>query len=331
MAPVCHRLAEDVLLYLVFGDVRQTLPLMDFCHFDAWYLSGYAPKCNAEMYGKESAEQIVLKSNPHVPIVSYSVASSVIEPLQEVGVDVVKSPTQNLKKKKCLRGVLSSDTKKSQYATRKKLQKKVDDVVIIGGGIAGLSCAYAFRDAGARVTIIDNHAPNAASKIPTAQVTRGIPDLQQPLGALRFLAFDRAKRFYQEHMGESILSEGSLHVLDGFRARQAHERSGNILWHKAGARILNSDLASSLAGISIANTALYWRDSLHLDVASLFKHFASFPMIDQHVTAIKQASNHWKIFSDDELLLEAPHVIFASGNGLPDMLKNLDVVLPFCT
>lgn len=76
---------------LILGDARQTLP--DWPHrADAWFLDGFSPAKNPEMWGEALMEQVARHTAPGGSFATYTAAGHVRRALAAAGFDVARQP-----------------------------------------------------------------------------------------------------------------------------------------------------------------------------------------------------------------------------------------------
>lgn len=80
----------DVRLEIIPGDARETLPLWDG-KADAWFLDGFSPAKNPEMWGAELMAAVGRHTKPEGTVATYSAAGHVRQSLANVGFDVMKA------------------------------------------------------------------------------------------------------------------------------------------------------------------------------------------------------------------------------------------------
>lgn len=98
-APILARLAEgdrviqtdDLELNLVIGDARDTLPVWAE-KADAWFLDGFSPAKNPELWEPALLEQVARCTNPGGTAATYSAAGHVRAALAEAGFSVERRP-----------------------------------------------------------------------------------------------------------------------------------------------------------------------------------------------------------------------------------------------
>lgn len=79
----------QIELQIVVGDVRDCLPQTDLSA-DAWYLDGFSPAKNPEMWGPDLMAQVAVHTKTGGTLATYTAAGHVRRALSEVGFDVVR-------------------------------------------------------------------------------------------------------------------------------------------------------------------------------------------------------------------------------------------------
>ena len=155
----CYRFHfDETSLDLWFGDVAENLPqLGDYMNskIDAWFLDGFAPSRNPDMWNEQLYQQMFRFTKPQGTFATFTAASAVRKGLENVGFDITKRKGFG-KKRECLSGqkthekltALSAPWFHSQPANLNE-----QDIAIIGGGIASLCTAISLLKRGAKITI----------------------------------------------------------------------------------------------------------------------------------------------------------------------------------
>ena len=130
-----------VVLTLLVGDALDCLSSLD-AQIDAWFLDGFAPAKNPEMWQPELFTQLARLSAPGTTLATFSSAGDVRRGLKEVGFVVKRIPGFG-HKWESLQGRFAGDPTQSAkpwYArpTFKPAQRKA---LIIGAGLAGCASA----------------------------------------------------------------------------------------------------------------------------------------------------------------------------------------------
>ncbi|EYD73366.1 tRNA (5-methylaminomethyl-2-thiouridine)(34)-methyltransferase MnmD [Limimaricola hongkongensis] len=89
--PGPHVFDGAVTLEIVIGDARQTLPAHEG-RADAWFLDGFAPAKNPELWGDALMAEIAAHTAPGGTAASYTAAGHVRRALAAAGLEVARAP-----------------------------------------------------------------------------------------------------------------------------------------------------------------------------------------------------------------------------------------------
>lgn len=87
----------DLAFTLVEGDARQTLPVWPQ-RADAWFLDGFSPAKNPELWGADLMAQVAAHTAPGGSAASYTAAGHVRRALAEAGFEVTRRPGHGRKR-----------------------------------------------------------------------------------------------------------------------------------------------------------------------------------------------------------------------------------------
>lgn len=76
---------------LILGDARQTLPRWE-TRADAWFLDGFAPAKNPELWDPTLLDQVARHTNPSGSFATYTAAGAVRQALDAAGFEVTRVP-----------------------------------------------------------------------------------------------------------------------------------------------------------------------------------------------------------------------------------------------
>lgn len=178
-----------VSLLLLFGDIKEILPKLDVTHcrgVDAWYLDGFAPSKNPDMWHDDVFKAMADKSAVGAKLATFTAAGFVRRGLQAQGFHMQKTDGFG-RKRECLVGefkgvdINSPDPQGDEtYLSKEDDQtlqthhqipeknEKPQTVAVIGAGFAGAFTAYTLKKAGIDITVISTDDRHMASKVPTA-------------------------------------------------------------------------------------------------------------------------------------------------------------------
>ncbi len=87
----CFSPGGDISLRVHFGDANLVLPTLSL-NVAAWYLDGFAPSRNPELWGLELLKEVRRNTAPNGTFATYTVAGWVRRNLESAGFDVSKAP-----------------------------------------------------------------------------------------------------------------------------------------------------------------------------------------------------------------------------------------------
>lgn len=89
--PNCPLIRDDLEMHLIVGDARATLPAWDG-RADAWFLDGFSPAKNPELWGAELMGQVGRHTATGGSFATYTAAGDVRRALVAAGFDVARVP-----------------------------------------------------------------------------------------------------------------------------------------------------------------------------------------------------------------------------------------------
>lgn len=208
----CHRLSfpEDRFsLDLWLGDAYDVFPVIEkTASVNAWFLDGFAPSCNPDMWEENVLNNIVRLSEIGTTFASFSVAGVLKRGLKNHGISISR-PRGFKHKREMLKAIWkpAEETESSliQEITQKKTEQDTEtnikprQIAVIGAGIAGLSTAWAFAQRGHQVMIYDQSAPlSGGSGNPLALLNPKLCPVEQSGEHLMTLAWQHALNHYQK-------------------------------------------------------------------------------------------------------------------------------------
>ncbi|RJX67470.1 bifunctional tRNA (5-methylaminomethyl-2-thiouridine)(34)-methyltransferase MnmD/FAD-dependent 5-carboxymethylaminomethyl-2-thiouridine(34) oxidoreductase MnmC [Vibrio sinensis] len=170
--PECHRivLADGAItLDLWFGDIKDCMPMVPVPEqglIDAWFLDGFAPSKNPEMWNQDLFNNMATLAKKECSCATFTAAGFVRRGLIEAGFDMKKVKGFGTKRE-MIAGQFNQREMKSNikpwFACTPSSSH--DDIAIIGGGIASATLAKTLVRRGQRVTLYcqDEQAAQGAS------------------------------------------------------------------------------------------------------------------------------------------------------------------------
>lgn len=148
---------QGVTLQLGLGDIADLLPGL-LAQVDAFYLDGFAPAKNPDMWDEGLLSRLNRLAAPDATVATWSVARSVRDGLTQAGFIVERAPGFAGKRDKI----------RARYAPRYTPEPQAGGLgptvppehrhaIVLGAGLAGCSAAWALCRQGWRVTLLDQH------------------------------------------------------------------------------------------------------------------------------------------------------------------------------
>lgn len=306
-----------VFIDVAIMEVLTALKAWDGCA-NAWFLDGFSPATNPQMWRPDVLEQIAAHSAPGAMVATFTVAGAVRRGLAEQGFAVAKRPGFGRKRER-LEAVWPGPPQPTPSPPRPAR------VAIIGAGIAGACLARAFAQLGVAATVFDQSGPGAGgSGNPAALVT---PRLDLGDGASAHLyaqSFDHAVRAYGLEAPEAILDQGVLQLEIHPADQDRFDRIANLdLFEPEDLQRLDAAEASRHLGQDQDRGALMIRRALVLHPAAVLK--AWLPMLSAaKVANLSREAEGWALRDEDGAVIAmADCVCIAAGAGTSALAAGL--------
>ncbi|CDZ78307.1 tRNA 5-methylaminomethyl-2-thiouridine biosynthesis bifunctional protein MnmC [Legionella massiliensis] len=299
LTPGYHRLqfaGGRVNLTLMLGEANDCYRQMLLCgdaklesqlrsHFvDAWYLDGFSPAKNQQMWSSDLVETIALLSKPGTSLATYSAASLVKTHLEDSGFlvkkmkgfgpkrDMVVAEFQELTTFSKKRRTTPWHTSKTSYKTKK--------AIVLGAGLAGCYTAHSLAKRGWQVVLLDENSKvgQGASGNRQAVLYPMFSAYRSPLSAFMLSAFQFASRAYKTLLASEPIGELSGILQLAFDAKECQSQDSLYQWLTAYpelAAYVNAQEASSIAGIKLDVGGLFIQDSGWINSVNLCELLAN--------------------------------------------------------
>jgi len=271
-----HRLwlNERVSLTLVFDDVNNALPeLVALRGVDAWFLDGFAPAKNPQMWTEVLFSEMARLSNEGTTAATFTAAGAVRRGLEAAGFSVEKKRGYGRKR----------DMTVARFHGKERPfgKSRPQKVAIIGGGLAGTSCAYVLGKQGYAVTLFEKGRSLASGASGNAMGLYN-PRFTAQRGAESDFyagAFALAVRTLEEITQQHDIAFhkcGALHLVNSpEKEKRFRMLCGNWGWHEDHLRYLAPQEVSAQAGIVLDQDALFLPDSGQVSPRALCEAYAA--------------------------------------------------------
>jgi len=333
----CYRFHfDETTLDLWFGDVAENLPqLGDYMNskIDAWFLDGFAPSKNPDMWNDQLYQQMFRFTKLQGTFATFTAASAVRKGLENAGFNIKKRKGFG-KKRECLSGqktqekltALSTSWFHSQPANLKE-----QDIAIIGGGVASLCTAISLVKRGAKITIYcedEQTALNASGNKQGAFYPQLSDDNERNI-RFYIYAFAYGHQFLQWAIQQQIKFE---HEFCGVALCAYNEKAESKL-NKIAELNLPSDLYQSLnqtelsekVGLPLPFGGGFIPQGAWLAPRQLVQHAFAFLekqgvqiKTSQKATELSQTENGWQITTAENETFCHEVVVLANGHKLTE-------------
>ncbi|MGE3477630.1 MAG: bifunctional tRNA (5-methylaminomethyl-2-thiouridine)(34)-methyltransferase MnmD/FAD-dependent 5-carboxymethylaminomethyl-2-thiouridine(34) oxidoreductase MnmC [Rhodospirillaceae bacterium] len=315
--------SAEVVLTLLYGDAKDMLGQLE-ARADAWFLDGFAPDKNPDMWSDDLFSQIARLSKDGASLATYSVAGTVRRSLDAAGFDVTRALGFGAKRemlKARFRGgagapSLQPPSLQPWFAHAPHASSR-GHAAIIGAGLSGAHAAAALARRGWRTTIIDRHDGLAAeaSGVPRAVMAPRLT--AAPAFDGRFYA--AAWRYALALLDGSHAHVGSLQLDGGSDGSRFEEIVASGVLPNAYAAHVDAAEASDIAGLTLKQGGLFfpqggWQQPREICAALT----APTEMrLGVEAATIAHIGGQWRIGdARGHLITEADAVILGNAHGM---------------
>ena len=345
LLPGEHRLLLDggrVRLDLWWEDA--TVVLLDLASrgeplVDAWYLDGFAPDRNPDMWSKALLDATAALSRPAATVATFSAAGHVRRKLAEAGFRVERAPGHG-RKRECLRGRLDAagaagtgEQPGQNWDLPAAGSARPETAIVLGGGLAGCAAAAALARRGIAVSLLERGAvAGAGSAMEQGIIYTRLSRRHSALADFALLSFQFATHFYRTLFANGELVTGDDGELCGSFQQSGNTRDRHALREAlAGledvAQVLDAGQASALLGVTQPREGFWFPGSGWLRPAALCRALLRHPGIQplEHAgkVSLEHTGSRWRAIAGGATLAEADCAIAAPGSGVRS-LQQLD-------
>lgn len=334
----CHRilLAEGTItLDLWFGDVNTLLPQLDASlnnQVDAWFLDGFAPSKNPDMWNDTLFNSMARMARPGGTFATFTAAGFVRRGLQQAGFEVAKIKGFGQKREMLTGARLQNHTSPSLPWYHRPAASHCDDVAIIGGGIVSALTALALLRRGAKVTLYCADAQPAQGASGNRQGAL-YPLLNGKSDALETFftsAFTFARRQYDQFVEQGVSFDhqwcGVSQLAFDDKSRGKIDKMLQIDWPKPLAQAMSREQLSALAGLDCAHDGIHYPaggwlcpSDLTLALMVLAQQNGMACHYQHELSQLERVNGQWQLhFQPPRETKQHATVVLATGHRLAD-------------
>lgn len=335
-----------VQLNLIIGDVNEDLERYPFSA-DCWYLDGFSPSKNTDMWQDSLFELMRRRSKPNATFSTFTAAGFVRRALKDKGFQVERVQGFG-PKREMLRGQLVSPYHATEFFseqlpkwaygdkglttqhTTNTLHTYDADAIVIGAGLAGITTAHALAQHGLKVLILERgeRAMSGASGQDQLALYAKLPSILNKES--RF--FSKSLLFSQRYLSELQTQypntpfwhpSGLLQLAwNDAECIRLEKLSRNTAYPESLLRAVSPEEASALCGLEIEMPGLWFEKSgwlnPHAYAQSLLSHKGIELRCNTRCLSIQQDPNHghWIIVTQDQMF-KTPSVVLACAYETP--------------
>ncbi|MGH1487156.1 MAG: bifunctional tRNA (5-methylaminomethyl-2-thiouridine)(34)-methyltransferase MnmD/FAD-dependent 5-carboxymethylaminomethyl-2-thiouridine(34) oxidoreductase MnmC [Cellvibrionaceae bacterium] len=327
---------------------------------NAWFLDGFAPSKNPEMWSKSLIETLSTLSAPNASFSTFTAAGIAKQNLSSAGFSIKKVPGFANKREMLIGQLIGKPNNNTpstinhsniKDATPWHVSKNYravpnkQSVAIVGAGLAGCHSAHALAKRGFSVTLIDKHphiAYEASGNPQGVLYAKLSADDRGTLGQFNLASLLYAQQFYkafwQEHPNAGQRC-GVLQLAYNSSSQKNHKAITESLPYSECIQQTDSHTASTVANITIGYPALYFPYCGWMEPAVLCQWLSKHPNItiqrETQVTELHQhklhqqgASSAWELkaklkagVKETLWIQKFDHVILANANDAAQLTQ----------
>lgn len=303
---------------------------------DAWFLDGFSPTKNPQMWSDELFDVVAKLSHNATTAATFSASALVKNGLKRAGFCIQKVAGFGRKRDmvKALYHATPPISRPEDYTYRGSFSPypipwsvhfpqplfHQRHAVIIGGGLAGCHSARALAERGWQVTLLERNRQLAqeASGNPQGVLYAKLSPLDEAQAAFNLASLQYAIHYYR-HYWDAIGSNcGVLQLAHKPSELELHQLLKQRFAHASQlVEFVDAERASKIAGVKLEQSGLYFPQAGWINPQKLCAELTDHPNIhviyQACVLALKQVDDDWQVSSDESVLAKAPVVIIANA------------------
>jgi len=318
-----HRLVLGggrVRLTLYFGEVLEAWAALDFTA-DAWFLDGFMPDCNPEMWHGNVIAEVANHSRTGTSMATFTNSADVRRDLSNAGFTVTESKGFG-RKQNMLSGQFDG-----KADSKERCRSGCSNVGVIGAGVSGCMLAANLAGRGFTVTLIDKADKSASGASGNSQgalyVKLGVDFNDQTELALSSLLF--AQRFYAQFQSNGWHPTGLIQLAHNASEADRQKRFlAKNHYPQSVVRAVDSNTASEIAGQPVPYSGLWYPSSGWLQPVEISSQLAAQPNVTHRygceVKQLEQTQKGWRVKACNGDTLDFDQIVLCAGAETPDII-----------
>lgn len=336
MHPGFQRLLLDggrVVLTLMIGDVLECLPQLD-AKVDTWFLDGFAPSKNPEMWTDALFAELARLSAPGATLATFTSAGFVRRGLIAAGFAVVRVKGFGHKREMLAGPYQAQQVQRAvPWFARPVLPTGERQAVVIGAGLAGCATAASLAARGWRVTLLERHDDVAreASGNPQGVLYLKLSAHGTALSRLIVAGFGHTRRLL-ERLQQGIDWDACGVLQLAFDAKEAERQSKlTTVFPDDLLHALVKDEAEARTGIGLPAGGLFYPNAGWVHPPALCRQLVQHPLIElrpyQEALSLSRQNDRWCVEGQNGVLAEAPVLVLACAAEIGRLLPEANLPL----
>ncbi|MGB4074976.1 bifunctional tRNA (5-methylaminomethyl-2-thiouridine)(34)-methyltransferase MnmD/FAD-dependent 5-carboxymethylaminomethyl-2-thiouridine(34) oxidoreductase MnmC [Pseudomonas sp.] len=322
-----------IVLTLLIGDALELFGQLD-TYVDAWFLDGFAPAKNPDMWTPELFAELARLSHASTTMGTFTSTGYVRRRLNDAGFKMKRVPGLG-KKWEVLKGAFigTTETAEKPWFARPPQPAGPRGALVIGAGLAGCATAASLAQRGWQVTLLERHNAIAqeASGNPQGVLYLKLSAHHTTLSRLIVSGFGHTRRLLERlHKGQDWDNCGVLQLV--FDAKEA-QRQAQLAAAFPADLLTNVDKsdAEAKAGIPLPAGGLFYPEAGWVHPPALCELLSQQPNIQlqlhQEALELRRDGDSWQAWNGEQLLASASVVVLASAAEIKGFNQSADLPL----
>ncbi|MGE1175731.1 bifunctional tRNA (5-methylaminomethyl-2-thiouridine)(34)-methyltransferase MnmD/FAD-dependent 5-carboxymethylaminomethyl-2-thiouridine(34) oxidoreductase MnmC [Pseudomonas sp. BW7P1] len=327
-----------VTLTLLIGDALEQLPQLDG-RIDAWFLDGFAPAKNPEMWTAELFAELARLAAPGSTISTFTSTGWVRRLLNAAGFKMKRTPGIG-HKWEILRGEFLGwpenvplPVADKPWFARPTPVTEDRRTLVIGAGLAGCATAASLAARGWQVSLLERHAAVAqeASGNPQGVLYLKLSAHGTALSQLIVSGFGYTRRLLESlQRGTDWDDCGVLQLAFNEKERERQAQLAAVFPEDL-LQWLDQPQAQARAGVGLAQGGLYYPEGGWVHPPALCQAQSAQPgvtlLTHQEAVELRKVDGQWQAFEGDRLIATAPVVVLAGAAEIKRFPQSADLPL----
>ena len=308
-----------IVLTLLIGDALQLFGQLD-AQVDAWFLDGFAPAKNPDMWTPELFAELARLSHASTTLGTFTSTGYVRRRLNDAGFKMKRVPGLG-KKWEVLKGsfIGTAEATEKPWFARPPQPNGPRTAIVIGAGLAGCATAASLAQRGWQITLLERHNAIAqeASGNPQGVLYLKLSAHHTTLSRLIVSGFGHTRRLLERlHKGQDWDNCGVLQL--AFDAKEAQRQAQLAAAFPADLLTnLDRNAAEIRAGITLPAGGLFYPEAGWVHPPALCELLSQQPTIQlqlhQEALELRRNGDSWQAWNGEQLLASASVVVLASA------------------